>query len=92
MVLSGHTHRAAIIMHQSSSLHSNGYEENSPLLLVASGTGGGTVSTKDFPMSFNIIDISKDISSRKRRISITPYLYSSLDGIWEQKLKTEYYL
>jgi len=89
LVLSGHSHRSEVILHQSSSLEDAGYNVNKTLLFSACGTSGGK-PPGDIRKHFNLIDISQDIKQKNKRVKITPYTYDSRTTNWTSKRSTEY--
>ena len=92
IVLSGHTHRSESILYESTVITKNGYEKGKELLLINSGTCGGVVPTFDFPNMFNVIDISYDIESEKKRIEITPHMYDSRTSKWNSSKSVIFYI
>ena len=83
IVMSGHTHRAEILIYQSSVMDHNGYSElDPPMIVLASGTSGGVSPTHDFPRNFNVVDISRNIHTRSKRVHVNPHIYNSRNNSW----------
>ena len=90
IILSGHSHRPEVIMHQSSSFEDGGFRKNKSLLLICSGTSGGNAPSGDINKHFNIIDISKSAERGNKCVKVTPYAYNSGSNTWSKKTYDDY--